>query len=412
MSGVGGSGAATTGAATTGGQSATTTTPTTTSTTGRSTSQPAAVGGGSGGAAQPSSGLSAMMSAFSSFFSFSSAPPPTSTTTTTGSSSASNARQQQKPSTTQQNKPQEQKQSTKVFGVPMETLKCTPRLHVSTPNTSTAESCKSIPAESTPPTASHHPPPSVPPPPPPAKATPPPASTAADLLLPTPTDTPSNKSDSVPNTAELPQVENHPSPAPEKETPPATTTQAVTDTDEWTMIPDALRTLVEYFYANESRLKIEGCFRVASDRRLMQAAKDTLDKGEAFDFAASGDPHLVSSLLKAFFREQPEPLLTMEMYDMFLAVNSLPEEEMRVQKIKHVLSFLSPQRFQVLKYILQLLIRITEHSDVNKMTPENIAIVFGPNLLRPMDVSLQLQETGLACSFITFLLTHYKTIFS
>ena len=37
------------------------------------------------------------------------------------------------------------------------------------------------------------------------------------------------------------------------------------------------------------------------------------------------------------------------------------------------------------KYLIKFLSKLAEKSDINKMTPSNIAIVFGPNLLYSKD---------------------------
>lgn len=49
----------------------------------------------------------------------------------------------------------------------------------------------------------------------------------------------------------------------------------------------------------------------------------------------------------------------------------------------HPLALLLPHR-----YLIKFLAKLAEHQEVNKMTPSNIAIVLGPNLLWPQ------QSTG------------------
>lgn len=44
--------------------------------------------------------------------------------------------------------------------------------------------------------------------------------------------------------------------------------------------------------------------------------------GKKVDLATVINPHTVAGLLKVFFRELPEPLLTFELYDAFLAAIS------------------------------------------------------------------------------------------
>lgn len=43
---------------------------------------------------------------------------------------------------------------------------------------------------------------------------------------------------------------------------------------------------------------------------------------------------------------------------------------------RHILALLS-------RYLIKFLAKLTEYQDTNKMTPSNVAIVLGPNLLWP-----------------------------
>jgi hypothetical protein len=49
-----------------------------------------------------------------------------------------------------------------------------------------------------------------------------------------------------------------------------------------------------------------------------------LDKGEDVDLSQELDPHAVAGLLKLYFRDLPEPLMTFELYPWFIASMSTP----------------------------------------------------------------------------------------
>lgn len=53
-----------------------------------------------------------------------------------------------------------------------------------------------------------------------------------------------------------------------------------------------------------------------------------------------------------------------------------------------------------------------EHSDKNKMNAPNLAVVFGPNLMWPVDKAASLSALSQINSFITTLLYNYKDIFT
>ena len=58
------------------------------------------------------------------------------------------------------------------------------------------------------------------------------------------------------------------------------------------------------------------------------------------------------------------------------------EEEKLLLRIKEVLKRLSEMHRDVLKYLFEFMLEISTMSDVNKMTPTNLAVVFGPSIFR------------------------------
>ena len=76
-----------------------------------------------------------------------------------------------------------------------------------------------------------------------------------------------------------------------------------------------------------------------------------------------------------------------------------------------MLSKLPEVNYSVLKYLMEFLSTVTEHSFLNKMTASNLAIVFGPNLVWPKDESILLSNIGAVNSFTEYALVMHKNIF-
>lgn len=55
--------------------------------------------------------------------------------------------------------------------------------------------------------------------------------------------------------------------------------------------------------------------------------------------------------------------------------------------------------------------QVSAHSDRNKMTNTNLAVVFGPNLLWAKDVAITLKAINPINTFTKFLLDHQKELF-
>ncbi|XP_060635268.1 rho GTPase-activating protein 24 isoform X1 [Anolis sagrei] len=129
----------------------------------------------------------------------------------------------------------------------------------------------------------------------------------------------------------------------------------------------------------------EGLFRLPGQANLVKELQDAFDCGEKPLFDRNTDVHTVASLLKLYLRELPEPVIPYSKYEDFLACAKMlsKEEETGLNElVKHVKS-LPLVNFNLLKYICRFLDEVQSYSGVNKMSVQNLATVFGPNILRP-----------------------------
>ncbi|XP_075890840.1 SH3 domain-binding protein 1 isoform X2 [Nelusetta ayraudi] len=130
-------------------------------------------------------------------------------------------------------------------------------------------------------------------------------------------------------------------------------------------------------------MREEGLFRLAAAASVVKRLKTCLDQGAVDHSEFSMDPHAVAGALKCYLRELPEPLMTFELYsDWFKAAGEKDPTE-RLELFKVLLKKLPPENYNNLRYLVQFLSLLSEEQAVNKMTPSNIAIVLGPNLLWP-----------------------------
>ncbi|PIO30648.1 hypothetical protein AB205_0204910 [Aquarana catesbeiana] len=125
----------------------------------------------------------------------------------------------------------------------------------------------------------------------------------------------------------------------------------------------------------------EGLFRLAAGASILKKLKASLGAG-ARDLAEFiNEPHAVAGALKSYLRELPEPLMTSELFDDWMRAASVKEPEKRQESFREVCAKLPPENYNNLRFLIKFLAKLGEHQEVNKMTPSNIAIVLGPNLL-------------------------------
>ncbi|XP_047664053.1 GEM-interacting protein isoform X1 [Tachysurus fulvidraco] len=179
----------------------------------------------------------------------------------------------------------------------------------------------------------------------------------------------------------------------------------------------------------ESRaLTVQGVYRVSGSKprilKLCHAFETQKDQVDLSDLS----PHDITSVLKLFFKDLPEPLLTFDLYTDFIntgkEIQRLTEREHSAESaqiienilsnLKQILARLPPCNYSTLQYMMAHLFRISECEE-NKMSPGNLGIVFGPTLLRPLvsgDVSMiALLESSYQALLLEFMISHHDQIF-
>lgn len=69
------------------------------------------------------------------------------------------------------------------------------------------------------------------------------------------------------------------------------------------------------------------------------------------------------------------------------------------------------ENYELFKYLNEFLVKVEECKDLNKMTSLNLAIVFGPNLVRAKHDQMSMQEVGPINAFIDFVLQNHRDIY-
>ncbi|UMM23239.1 hypothetical protein L5515_004058 [Caenorhabditis briggsae] len=161
-----------------------------------------------------------------------------------------------------------------------------------------------------------------------------------------------------------------------------------------------------------------GIYRIPGNTAAVNALKESLsNKGfDSVDLSKveSLDPrwrdvNVVSSLLKMFLRKLPEPLLTDKLYPFFIDANRISTHHNRLHKLRNLLRKLPRPHYDTLRFLIIHLSEITKHSDVNKMECRNLALMFGPSIVRPSDDNMATMVTHMSdqCKIIETLI-HYN----
>eukprot|EP00039_Didymoeca_costata_P033066 m.40562 g.40562 ORF g.40562 m.40562 type:complete len:385 (+) comp9679_c0_seq1:168-1322(+) len=145
-------------------------------------------------------------------------------------------------------------------------------------------------------------------------------------------------------------------------------------------------------YIKDNGMQTEGIFRRSANSVNVAQMKKQFNagQGEGIEFS---DVHLVAVLLKSFFRELQEPIIPFQKYSLFVNIQGASAEEEAIELKKHVNSLPSRNR-AILKCLFTFLGEVYEHEEDNKMSANNLAIVFGPNLMWAENALASLADVG------------------
>ncbi|XP_006268468.1 rho GTPase-activating protein 17 isoform X5 [Alligator mississippiensis] len=131
----------------------------------------------------------------------------------------------------------------------------------------------------------------------------------------------------------------------------------------------------------ETGMKEEGLFRIAAGASKLKKLKAALDCSTSQLDEFYSDPHAVAGALKSYLRELPEPLMTYSLYEEWTQAANIQDQDKKLQDLWRICQRLPKHNLANFRYLIKFLAKLSQNSDINKMTPSNIAIVLGPNLL-------------------------------
>ncbi|MBN3317152.1 MYO9B protein, partial [Atractosteus spatula] len=148
-------------------------------------------------------------------------------------------------------------------------------------------------------------------------------------------------------------------------------------------VPAVLSILLEHVEMNG--LYTEGIYRKSGSANRMKELHQLLESDPNTVVLDNYPIHAVTGIVKQWLRELPDPLMTFEHYSDFLRAVELPEKQEQIQAIYKVLDQLPPANYNTLERLIFHLVAVAKHEQSNRMSPNALAIVFAPCILRCPD---------------------------
>eukprot|EP00457_Paulinella_chromatophora_P001101 gb/GEZN01001103.1/.p1 GENE.gb/GEZN01001103.1/~~gb/GEZN01001103.1/.p1 ORF type:complete len:1068 (-),score=183.77 gb/GEZN01001103.1/:39-3242(-) len=151
-------------------------------------------------------------------------------------------------------------------------------------------------------------------------------------------------------------------------------------------VPDVCFNCISFL--KEQGLQAEGLFRVPGHSGLVKKIREKYDAREDPPPLLE-DVHATASLLKLYLRLLPEPLIPFALSESFVSVEeSKPLEEGIVAQAaayRELMNQLPEPNRDLLRFLCEFLSELASYASMNRMDPNNIGVVFAPNIFRVPD---------------------------
>uniref|UniRef100_A0A8C1GAJ2 StAR-related lipid transfer (START) domain containing 13a n=1 Tax=Cyprinus carpio TaxID=7962 RepID=A0A8C1GAJ2_CYPCA len=123
-----------------------------------------------------------------------------------------------------------------------------------------------------------------------------------------------------------------------------------------------------------------GLFRKSGVKSRIQALRQMCETSPENVNYEDQSAYDVADMVKQFFRDLPEPLLTSKMGETFLHIYQYVPKEQRLQAVQAAIMLMADENREVLQTLLCFLNDVTSSVEENQMTPMNLAVCLAPSL--------------------------------
>uniref|UniRef100_A0A9J7XRF4 Rho GTPase activating protein 4a n=1 Tax=Cyprinus carpio carpio TaxID=630221 RepID=A0A9J7XRF4_CYPCA len=146
------------------------------------------------------------------------------------------------------------------------------------------------------------------------------------------------------------------------------------------LIPAVVESCIRFI--NLNGLHHEGLFRVPGSQMVVNQLKDAFMKGDDPLADEGSDMDSVAGVLKLYFRSLMKPLFPEESYEQLMECGQIDDETKKITQLKNIISSYPASLIIVMRYLFAFLYHVSQYSDENMMQPYNLAVCFGPSLVR------------------------------
>ncbi|VDK20098.1 unnamed protein product [Taenia asiatica] len=129
----------------------------------------------------------------------------------------------------------------------------------------------------------------------------------------------------------------------------------------------------------------EGIYRISGAVTTVSRLQDLFDRDTNLAVKQIGDYdiHVISSLLKLFFRELPEPIIPKNSFSDLVKASALSDERRKLEEFSRILRKMPRVNLDTFQYLMDHLIRVCQYESDNKMNLGNLSVIWAMTLFQP-----------------------------
>ncbi|KAI8781167.1 rho GTPase-activating protein 5 [Biomphalaria glabrata] len=146
-------------------------------------------------------------------------------------------------------------------------------------------------------------------------------------------------------------------------------------------IPQFVYKCVSYIEAEG--MKTEGLYRIPGNKAQGELFVNKFAVDPNVDISTLEIPvNAIATLLKSFFSDLSEALIPEKLCDELMEAAEMTDKSSRLLMLRGVIKKLPLQNFEVLKYIISHLFKVSQNHEFNSMNSRNLAKCWWPTLIR------------------------------
>ncbi|EUB63058.1 Active breakpoint cluster region-related protein [Echinococcus granulosus] len=136
-------------------------------------------------------------------------------------------------------------------------------------------------------------------------------------------------------------------------------------------------------------LQEEGIYRICGAITTVSRLQDLFDRDTSLAVKQIGDYdiNVISSLLKIFFRELPEPVIPTNSFGDLVKASAYSDETEKLAEFSRILQKMPRVNLDTFRYLMDHLIRVCQYESDNKMNLGNLSVIWAMTLFQPETMS-------------------------